>query len=215
MVGFVDELRRMGYEVMQLVRSGWPMFHIFDVMELLPRSTSDRGLGEDEFLECSLMNTDGRGLGLSDLWRVSPAGMATFVRAYHEDRLREWNANAGLVPGTWFWPSAMAREIAEVIRHARAFAERFEAPEAVSFRAEWHGLEGRVLRDPNHPWAEMAGGSAKEDNRVVARTVPVAELAEGWPKLTVDMLSPVLRMFDPNRSVSEQEFQAWTRTFRG
>ena len=215
MAGFVDGLREMGYEVMRLVRSGWPMFHIFDVMEFLPRSTSDRDLGEDEFLECNLMNTDGRGLGLSDLWRVSPAGMATFVRAYQEDRLHQWNANADLGPGTWLWPSAMAREIAEVIRHARAFAERFNAPEAVSFRAEWRGLEGRVLHDPNHPWAERGSGSAKEDSRVVARTVAVAELAEGWPQLTADMLSSVLRMFDPNRSVSAEQIQTWSQTFRG
>ena len=214
MAGFVDELRRMGYEVMHLVRSGWPMFHIFDAMDLLPRSTSDRSLDEDEFLECNLMNTDGRGLGLSDLWRVSPSGMATLVRAYEEDRLHDWNTNNGRGPGTWLWPRAMAREIAEVIRHARAFAERFEAPETVSFRAEWRGLEGRILKDPNHPWAERGGGSAKEDSRVVARTVPVAELAQGWPKLTAEMLSSVLRMFDPNRSVSAQDIQAWSQEFR-
>ena len=215
MAGFVDELRRMGYEVLQLVRSSWPMFHIFDVIELLPRSTSDRGLGEDEFLECNLMNTDSRGPGLSDLWRVSPAGMATFVRAYQEDRLHQWNANAGLDPGTWLWPYHLASEIAAAIRHARAFAERFEAPETVSFRAEWRGLEGRMLKDPNHPWAEMGGGATNEDSRVVARTVPAAELAEGWPKLTADMLSSVLRMFDPNRSVSAEQIQTWSQTFRG
>ena len=215
MAGLVDELRTMGYEVMQLVRSGWPMFHIFDVMELLPRSTTDPVLGDDEFFECNVMNTDGRGLGLSDLWRVSPGGLATITRAYQEDRLREWNERNGLAPGTWFWPWWMAREIAEVIRHARAFAERFEAPETVSFRAEWHGLQGRTLKDPNHPWAERGAGAAREDGRVVARTVPVAELVEGWPKLTAEMLSPVMRMFDPYRSVSAEQVQAWSQDFRG
>ena len=215
MEGLVDELRRMGYEVMRFARSGWPMFHIFDVMELLPRSTTDPDFAEDEFLEGNVMNTDGRGLGLSDLWRVSPAGMATVIRAYQEDRLHQWNANHGLSPGAWLWPFWMAREIAEVIHHARAFAERFEAPETVSFRAEWRGLQGRVLKDPNHPWAERGGGSAKEDGRVVVRVVPAAELAEGWPKLTADMLSSVLRMFDPYRSVSAEQVQAWSRDFRG
>ena len=73
--------------------------------------------------------------------------------------LHHWNANAGLGPGTWFWPFAMAREIAEVIRHARSLAQRFEAPETVSFRAEWHGLEDSVLMDPNHPWAEKGTGA--------------------------------------------------------
>ena len=215
MTGLADELRRMGYEVMQVVRSGWPMFHIFDVMELLPRSMTDQGLDDEEFLEGNAMNTDGSGLGLSDLWRVSPDGLATVVRAYQEDRLHEWNAKNGVAPGTWFWPWWMAREIAEAIHHARAFAERFEAPETVSFRAEWHGLQGRILKDPNQPWAERSGGSAREDSRVVARTVPVAELAEGWPKLTADMLSPVMRMFDPYRSVSAEQVEAWSQDFRG
>ena len=146
---------------------------------------------------------------------VSPGGLATIIRAYQEDRLREWNATNGVVPETWFWPWWMAREIAEAIRHARAFAERFEAPETVSFRAEWHGLEGRILKDPNQPWAERGEGAAREDSRVVARTVPVAELAEGWPKLTAEMLSPVLRMFDPYRSVSAEQVQACSRNFRG
>ena len=53
----------------------------------------------------------------------------------------------------------MAREIAEVIRHTRSLAQRFEAPETVSFRAEWHGLEDSVLMDPNHPWAEKGTGA--------------------------------------------------------
>ena len=220
MAGFVNELKRMGYEVMQLVHSPWPMFHIFDVMDLLPRSTSDLSLDEDEFLQCSLVNTNDMGLGMSDLWRVSPSGKATLVRAYFEDCLHRRISDVGvtppvgLTPGTWISPFGMAREIAELIRHARAFAERFAAPETVSFRAEWHGLKDRTLKEPNNPLAEMLGGSAKEDSCVVARTVPAAKLAEGWQKLTMEMLSPVLRMFNPNRMVSEQEFQAWAREFR-
>lgn len=215
MAGLVDELRTIGYEVMQLACSGWPMFHIFDVTELLPRSVTDPGLSDDEFFECNLMNTDGRGLGRSDCWRVSPDGFATITRAYQEDRLREWNEQNCVVPGTWFWPWSMAREIAEVIHHARAFAKRFEAPETVLFRAEWHGLRGRVLKDPNRPFLDRGSGAAREDSRVVAKTVSVAELAEGWPKLTADMLSQVMRMFDPRHSVSAEEVQVWSREFRG
>ena len=94
------------------------------------------------------------------------------------------------------------------------FAERFEAPKTVSFRAEWHGLQGRILKDPNHPWGERGEGAAREDSRVVERTVPLAELADGWPKLTADMLSPVMRMFDPYRSVSAEQVRAWSRDFR-
>ena len=78
----------------------------------------------------------------------------------------------------------MAREIAEMIRHAHAFAERFEAPETVSFRAEWSGLPGRKLGDPPNPFVLMQSGTARDDRRVFTRTVPVASLADGWPEFT-------------------------------
>ena len=127
------------------------MFWVFDGDELQPRSVLDGALGEEEFLECSLK--DSGELMLPDFWRMSPAGMATIVRPYREDRR---NLGEGLGAGTWFWPFLMAREIAEVVAHARAFAERFEAPETVSLRAEWRGLRGRRLKDPNNPFMEGA-----------------------------------------------------------
>ncbi len=214
MARFVDDLRRMSCEVMQFVRSGWPMFDILNKTDLMPRWTTDTDLGEDEFLECNLMNTDGRGLGLSDLWRVSPVGMATIVRAYEEDRFHHMDVDTGSTAGTWFWPQGMAREIAEMIQHARAFAERFEAPETVSFRAEWRGLSGRTTRNPNSPYVGRESVPAHDDGRDVSRTVRVASLAKGWPELTADMLSPVLRMFDARQSVSAQDIQTWSEKFR-
>ena len=59
--------------------------------------------------------------------------------------------------------------------------ERFEAPETVSFRAKWPGLQGRRLGDPEYPVVRMRSRTARDDRRVVAKTVPVAGLAEGWP----------------------------------
>lgn len=213
MGGLVDELRKMGNDVRQFVNSGLPMFEIAYSGDFMPRSTFDSRFGEDEFLECDPMSADGRHLMLWDFWRVSPGGMATIVRAYQEDRFHDWSSTAGSAPGTWFWLWGMAREIAEMIHHARAFAERFEAPETLSIRAEWLGLQDRRLGDPGNPFVGMRSGTARDDRRVFAKTVPVAGLAERWPALTAEMLSPVVRLFDANGSVSARDVWTWSEKF--
>jgi hypothetical protein len=108
----------------------------------------------------------------------------------------------------------MAREIAEVVRHARAFAERFPAPESVSFRAEWRGLQGRSLKDPQSPLFRRQGRQAQSDSRVVTRTVPITDLTSRWAEITADILSTVTRMFDATFSVSSQEVNSWSKKFR-
>lgn len=214
MEGFSDELRKMGYEVMQLVNTGWSMFQILNDRDLMPRWTVDEGLGEEEFLECDFARLRTSHMTTPELWRVSPSGMATIVRAYDEDH-REYGAGrAGLEAGTWLWPFGMAREIAEVVRHARAFAERFEAPGTVSFRAEWFGLQERKLGDPRPPFVSMQSGTAIDDGRVLTRTVPAASLTDGWPELTASMLAPILRMFGVGQSVSAQDIRTWSEKFR-
>ena len=214
MAGLVDELRKIANEVMQFVNSGWPMFCILNTNDLMPRSAVDPSLGDDEFLEVDLVTADPTQLGLADFWRVSPCGMATIVRAYQEDRLPSWGHAGGSGPGTWFWLRGMAQEIAEMIRHARAVAERFEAPETVSIRAEWLGLKGRVLGDPENPLVQMRSQTARDDWRMFEKTVPVAGLDGSWSHLTAEMLSRVLRVFDANESLSAQDILTWSAKFR-
>ena len=209
MSGFLEQARQMSQEVLRLVDPGWTMFWVFDGEELQPRSATDGALRDEEFLECSL--EDAGEMMLPDFWRMSPTGSATIVRPYREDRRK---LGAEFRAGTWFWPFLMAREIAELIAHARAFAERFEAPETVSFRAEWRGLKGRRLKDPDDSFVELRGGAAEDDLRAVTRTIPVASLTAGWPELTADMLSAVLRLFDPRHSVSAAEIREWSKRFR-
>ena len=158
-VALVDELRKVANEVMQFVNSGWPMFCILNTIELLPRSTVDPSLGDDEFLEVDLVTGYPTQLGLADFWRVSPRGMATIIRAYQEDRLPAWGHVGGSGPGTWLWLRGMAQEIAEMICHARTLAARFEVPETVSFRVEWLGLKGRLLGGSREP----VGSDAQSD----------------------------------------------------
>ena len=215
MAGLVDELRKIANEVMQFVNSGWPMFCILSANALMPCSTIDPSVGDDEFLEVDLVSADGTQFGLADFWRVSPRGMATIVRAYQEDRLPGWGHAGGSGPETWFWLQGMAREIVEMIHHARAVAGRFDAPETVSFRAEWQGLQGRALGDPENPLVRMRSRTAHVDWRVSpTKTVPVARLDESWPQLTAEMLSPVLRVFDANELLLAEDIRTWSAKFR-
>ena len=211
MATFMGHLRDMSREVLELVDPGWTMFWVFDGPELAPRSVTDPALGDDEFLECSLLSADANGPALPDFWRVDPSGKATLIRPYFEDR---GSFNAGYEAGTWLWPYIMAREIAEVMRHALAFAERFEDAESVSFGAEWHGLQGRALKDPNDLRVGLRSGFAESDSRVVRRTVPVGALSHNWPETTADILSVVMRMFGADLSISSQQVMAWSQQFR-
>ena len=213
MAGLVDELWKVGNEVMQFVNSGRPMFGVH-MSGLMPHATFDPSLGEDEFLEFDLVSADDLQFGLADFWRISPDGMATLVRAYQEDWIPGWGYAKGSDPGTWFWPRGTAQEIAEMIRHACALAERFEAPETVSFRAEWSGLKDRSLGDPENPYFGIHSATARDDRCVFAKSVAVAGLGEAWPELTAEMMSRLLRMFDANGSVSAQDIRGWSKNFR-
>ena len=213
MGGLVHELRKVGNEVRRSINSGLPMFEIAHAYEFMPRPTFDARVEEGEFLECGPEGANGSHLLLWDFWRVSPAGMATIVRAYQEDHFHDWSSSAGSAPGTWFWLRRMVGEIAEIICHARTFSARFEAPETLSIRAEWRGLEGRRMGEPGNPLVWMSSGTARDDRRVFTKTVPVAGLAEGWQALTAEMLSPVLRLFDPTGSVSERHVREWSKEF--
>jgi hypothetical protein len=90
------------------------------------------------------------GVSIADLWRASPDGKVTVVRDYREDI---FVPSAGMAPGSFLSPNWMVRSLAEIVRHARAFTERFENPVSVSFRCEWHGLQGRILHSPNTLWS--------------------------------------------------------------
>ena len=213
MASFVDEVRRMGHEVRQLVDSGWPTFVLLDVPELRPRSTSDEAAGVEEFLECRLAGAS-RSNSIPTFWRLAPEGMATAVRPYYFEDLVERPPHERLAACTWFWPPGMAQDIAELIRHARAFAERMDSPESVSFLVEWHGLRGRRPDQPGVPLIRSEGDVAKDDRCDVMKTVGVTDLINDWQTLAADLLSRVMRVFNPASSVSRQQVEAWARDFR-
>lgn len=204
----LDELRRMAEEVHDLVNSGWSMFWIFNGLELGPSFVEENGL---EVLECSLIGKTSSDLTLPDFWRISPIGQATIIRPYREDRRR---IREDLAPGSWIWPLKMAQEITEVLRHARAFSQRFAAAETIDFRAEWIGLRDREVKDPNVPLLRWKGCKPIPNTRTVTRTIPVADLSLQWPSIVAEILSVVTRMFHPEYSVSSAQIEAWAKHFR-
>ena len=211
MAALPEHLRHMARETKDLVDTGWTMFWVFDGQELAPHSVTDPTLGDAEFLECNLIRMAEAKLGVADFWRIDPAGRATIIRPYREDH-QNWGQ--GYEAGTWFSPYIMAREIAEVLRHARAFSERFETPESVTFHAKWCGLQDRVPK--NHlglPFCWM-DSRVQSDDRTVTRVIPISHLTSHWMDITADILSTITRMFDADFSISSQEVSAWEKRFR-
>ena len=86
-----------------------------------------------------------------------------------------------------------------------SFSERFDAPETVLLWGEWHGLEGRMLKDPTNFRSWERYGAARKDTLLVTRAEPVARLRDGWPDLTADILSTILRDFDAGASMSARK----------
>ena len=189
------------------------MFWVFGETEFAPHSVTDPYLGNAELLECNLIShaVSELTLPLPDFWRISPTGLVTQIRPYREDR-RDYGA--GFEAETWLWPFLMAREIAELLRHSRAFAERFKTVESVSIRAEWNGIKGRSLKDRDEPQIRYRGRFAESNTRVITQTVSVPYLTSGWTDITAEILSGVMRMFDARSSIPSERIQSWSKKFR-
>jgi hypothetical protein len=186
----------------ELVWTGWSMFYPFTRPEIAPYFITDEASGQDhhEILESNLLGDTLLDTALPDFWRVSLDGKASLLRAYREDRTAY--PERGLNPGQWFRPFFLAREIAELVRHARAMCENFPAAQSVSFRCEWFGLEGRRIADPEADWSKER--ISKADHRVCIGAWPVADLASRWPAIVADTSSCVVRLFDPEFELPEQ-----------
>lgn len=215
LIRILDEINN---ETQDLVNNtGWSMFHIFRRPGIEPGFATDpeAGQADEDFVECALIRDPERrdvsGLGL-DMWRVAADGKATLIREYWEDR-PDFSRQLKTAPGTWLSPYWMARSVAEFVRHSRGLAERFDAPTAVSFRMEWHGLSGRRFDDPRQPWPER--GIARADSRVVTGIFPVTMLTSGWPEIVAKLINPLVRLFSNNIVITPDwvltQSRAWRR----
>lgn len=189
----LDILRQVHREVFDTVNSGWNMIDPQGVVDVKPAFQTDptTGLGDADFLEFSAMRSK-MGVSIADLWRVSPDGKVTIVRDYWEDI---FVPSGGAAPGSFLSPNWMVRSLAEVVRHARAFTERFENPVSVFFRCEWYGLQGRILHSPNTLWSIRWRDAASSDRRVSAGNFPVTMLDNGLSEIVSKLIAPLMRAF--------------------
>jgi hypothetical protein len=205
----LEILHQVNSEVNDLVHTGLSMFYIYTKPGLAPSFETDAasGQGEHDFLECRLLRESD-----AEMWRVAADGKATLMREYWEDGT-DFSGMRRAKPGALFSPNTMAESLAEFIRHARGFAERFDLPTTVSFRCEWHGLAGRIAYDPNARW--MSGLPAHADHRVASGTWPVSALAETWPEIVAELGGPVARLFGLETAFTPQwvlgEAPKWRR----
>ncbi len=194
-------LLQINNEVQDRVRTGWSMMYPFTRPEIAPRFVVDEtsGEGQNDFIECALLRADGRLEYSNDLWRVSTSGKVSLVRSYWEDSA-DWGSKFGILPGATFNPAEHVLAVAEIVRHAQAFAERFDAPINVTFLCEWRGLKGRTIAAPSAYYS--VGGLALADGRKTMKEVAVAALPTSWADVVSDLTAPVVRMFNSSFQVT-------------
>jgi hypothetical protein len=194
-------LQNANTQTRELVWTGWSMIYPFSRPEIAPYFVTDEASGQShhEILETSLLGETNVDTTLPDFWRVSLDGKVSLLRAYREDRAPD--PQRGLQPGEWFRPFFLAREIAEIVRHARALSENFPNAREVAFRCEWFGLEGRRVADPEADWSKIR--IAKTAHRICTGEWPVTDLSSRWPAIVADLASCVIRLFDPELELGE------------
>ena len=196
----LSALREASNEVRDLVQSGFSLFYPFTDSAIAPRFTTDPSFqqGEVEFLECSQVRDtrEPKFFPAYDMWRMSLDGKATHIREYWEDHR---------APGVLFSPNIMAQLLAELVRHARAMAERFESATAVAFRCEWWGLAGREIGDPTTVW--FPGRRAEDDHALAIGSWPIAALSSELPEIVAKLGGAVMRRFGDTSTVTPE----WVR----
>jgi hypothetical protein len=179
-------------EVRDLIRTGWSMFYPFTREAIAPewRSDPQSGEGEEDFLELSLADKETTTPG-ADFWRISTSGKVTLIRDYWEDEDR---GGRGPGPEAVLDLNLVARSLAELVRHARGLAERFDSAGEVAFRCEWWGLAGRCVGDAlGH--GRPSGRVGRTDHRIATGAWPVGDLGSNWYEIVSALGGPVSRTF--------------------
>lgn len=193
-------VEKVNTAVRDTVRCGWSMFYPFTRPEISPQFMTDHAVdgGDTEFLQTSLYD-DGQ-TGHGDFWRITLDGRASILRNLHEDRYRT-PANVP-VGQKWFDPWVQVRDITEIVRHARAYAEEFSNVTDICFQLEWKGLKSRVIAslNPERYWSQTY--TARSDRRNIYECVPQAEVIGDLPAVVATLFAPVHRLFNPSADIS-------------
>jgi hypothetical protein len=200
-------LRQISNEVAEFSRDGSRLFY-----QRNPRFTLDEnaGLGDEDFLECSLLQDPDMWVCGPAFWRVSADGKAAIVEPYLEDQA-ERCSQVDKAIGSWINPWFLIQSLAEFVRHAQAMAERFNTSTRVSFRCEWSGILGRRLFVPG---GRVGSDEAREDRRSSAADFPLTTIVGDWPYVVSQLAAPVLRAFTTSTLVTPESIRLQSSSWR-
>ena len=124
-------------------------------------------------------------------------GRASILRNFHEDR---FSTPQSVPEGQqWFDPFYHVQDIAEIVRHARAYAEEFSDVTEICFQLEWKGLKSRVIASHRNRYDSeqyLFNGDAE------FHCFPQAEIIGSLPAVVARLFAPVHRMFNPRSDYS-------------
>lgn len=172
--------------------SGWPPFWY-------PTRSGIAPYPFDEMVECWIGgDTDdgygNRGAGRADFWRVSPAGLAFFLRGYREDDLAGGD-NMPADPGSWIeveWPVAVT---AQILLYVQSLAARLiDGPTSVRLRSGYNGLYGRSLHSITG--RHLSPRVSRQDEINLESTFATEALEHNLVEIAHPFLTPLYRTFD-------------------
>ena len=200
-------LRRCAFDAQTRFGQGLRMFEPPYRAGARPRFVADPACGDPDtdFLETAWLRAHPVPAN-ADFWRISPRGIASLVRDYIEDRPDAVGAEQGEM---WLSPVTLARDLAELLWHARALSRFFPSPARVLVRCDWWGLAGRRLNDTNPTWA--CTPPAIGDHRAAWLDLDLAGFANYWPEAVARLMAPVVRAFDPELTLDADWVRAHAR----
>jgi hypothetical protein len=208
----IDLIEKLNTAVRDTVRYGWSMFYPFTRPEIAPRIVTDPAVdgGSRDFIQGSLF--EGGQTDHGDFWRIALDGRASLLRNLHEDRFpTPHDVPTGK---RWFDPWLHVRDITELVRHARAFAEEFTDVTEICFQVEWKGLKSRVIAaTPNSNRYYSDTYIAHSDGSTVIECMQLAEIIGDLPGVVARLFAPVYRMFDARADISAEYVSRWLPAF--
>ncbi len=202
-------VQKLNIAVRDTVRYGRSMFYPFTREEISPRFNRETEIdsGDTDFLEASTFVADS---SRGEFWRMALNGRATILRPFDEDVYE--GAPPDIPEGTkWFDPRIHIRDIMEVVRHARAFAEEFEDASDICFECEWKGLKGRSTT--MHERYQLQNYTASADFRRHYDCVPFALVVGDAADVVARLFAPVYRMFNPRKQISADYVRRYMSSF--
>jgi hypothetical protein len=202
-------IQKLNTAVRDTVRYGRSMFYPYTRTEIGPRFNREPEIdrGDTDFLEASTFVADSN---RGEFWRVALDGRASILRPFDEDVYER--APPDIPEGAkWFDPRIHIRDIMEVVRHARAFAEELGDVSDICFQCEWMGLKGRFTT--THERYQSQRFTTSTESRRYYDCLPFALVAGDSSDVVARLFAPVYRMFNPRGQISADYVRRYMGSF--